>query len=175
MENNSISKLPNQFLRTSENSSLWLIHYNVANFLHHFTLLNYIISIFSLYLFYIVWPHSTILAPCSRYGQDQPRGGHRRRAQKVCPGAQPQHQGRPEWTQQRERDCLQWDGEDVVSVAHHVAGIPVRLHLCPLRGVSMEEMYPLHQTEGLCPLYSVSKVQHWAVISVWTMKVHFIL
>ena len=102
----------------------------------------------------------------SRHGQDQQRGGHRRSAQEVRQGAQRQHQGRRQRTQQRERDCLQRDGEDVVSVAHHVAGIPVRLHLRPLRGVSMEEMYPLNQTEGLGPLYSVSKVQDCRVILV---------
>ena len=95
----------------------------------------------------------------SRHGQDQQRGGHRRRAQEVRQGAQRQHQGRRQRTQQRERDCLQRDGEDVVSLTDDVAGITVRIHLRPLRGVSVEEMYPLHQTEGLGPLDSVSKVQ----------------
>ena len=123
---------------------------------------------------------STTVKPdlCSRHGQDQQRGGHRRRAPEVCQGAQRQHQGWRQRTQQRERDCLQRDGEDVVSPADHVAGIAVRVHLRPLRGVSVEEMYPLNQTEGLCPLDSVSKVQNsqnvtWKQIPAWQCILSF--
>ena len=71
-------------------------------------------------------------------------------------GTNRQHQRRSQRAFKGERDSLLRDGDDVLGVAHHVARLTVRLRLRPLRSVAVEALHPLHQTQGLRPLHSVS-------------------
>ena len=83
---------------------------------------------------------------------------HRRRPPPVPQGALRQGQGRRLRGVQGERDCLLGGVQDVLRAAHHVAWLPVGVHLRALGGVPVEEVYPLHQAEGLCPVHRVSKL-----------------
>ena len=47
-------------------------------------------------------------------------------------------------------------GEDVQCAAHHVAGLPVGLRVRPLGQGAVEEVYTLHQTQGLRSQHCVS-------------------
>ena len=62
---------------------------------------------------------------------------------RLLPGTDGQHQRRSERAFKGERDRLLGDGEDVVSAAHHVARLPVRLDLRPLRRVPVASLHPL--------------------------------